>query len=65
MRTISIDVSEEAADALEQRARRLGVAVEDLLREGLVEILSRDDEEFLRAAEYVLTKNDELYRRLS
>lgn len=65
MRTISIEVSEETAEALEQRAERLGIEVEDLLREGLVDILSRDDKEFLQAAEYVIRKNDELYRRLS
>ncbi len=65
MRTITVEVSEETADALEKRAERLGIRVDDLVREGLVEIVSRDDEEFLRAAEYVLSKNKELYRRLS
>jgi hypothetical protein len=28
-------------------------------------ILARDDADFLKAAEYVISKNDELYRRLS
>lgn len=65
MRTFTVEVSEETAEALEKRAERLGVGVDDLVREGLVQILSRDDEEFLRASEYVLSKNKELYQRLS
>ncbi|MDX1584158.1 MAG: hypothetical protein R3338_11220 [Thermoanaerobaculia bacterium] len=40
------------------------VGVDDLVREGLLQILSRDDEKFLRASEYVLSKNKELHHRL-
>jgi hypothetical protein len=41
------------------------VTVEDLARVGIEELLSRPDEAFQQAADYVLRKNAELYRRLA
>jgi antitoxin FitA len=65
MKTITVEISEETAAELERRAEELGLSVENLVQEGLVAILARDDADFLKAAEYVISKNDELYRRLS
>jgi hypothetical protein len=61
MKTITVEVSEETAAELERRAEQLGLSVENLVQEGLVAILARDDADFLTATEYVISKNDELF----
>lgn len=50
---------------MREKAERFRVAPEDLIRVSLEELLTRPDEAFQSAAEYVLTKNAELYRRLA
>lgn len=65
MTTLTITVSEEHLLRLREKARRLGVTPEDLIRLGIEEILGLSDEDFRRAADHVLTKNAELYRRLA
>jgi antitoxin FitA len=50
---------------LEERARELVVNVRELAKAAVNDLLNRPDEEFDRAARYVLDKNRELYRRLS
>jgi hypothetical protein len=64
MAAVSVTLSDEQMRKLEQTAHRLGVSTEDLVLFSIDELLSRPDEEFLRAAESVLRKNSELYRRL-
>ncbi|MBN1395221.1 MAG: hypothetical protein JW959_09370 [Pirellulales bacterium] len=46
-------------------ASRLGVRPEELAKATLSEALSRDNEDFCKAAEYVIQKNKNLYRRLA
>ena len=65
MRTIEFSLPETTADRLEDAAQRLGVSPEDLLRVSVEEKLARLDEEFQDAVEQVLSKNAELYKRLS
>ena len=65
MSSITIALPEERLEALKEKATRLKVSPEELVRAGVEEILSRPDDEFERAAEYVLKKNQELYRRLA
>ena len=65
MATLTIALPEESLIQLRQKAERLRVAPEDLIRLSLEELLTRPDEAFQNAAEYVLTKNAELYRRLA
>jgi len=50
---------------LREEAARLGVAPADLARAAVADLLAARDDDFLRAAERVLKKNDELYRRLA
>ena len=64
MKTLEITVSDEIAAKVEQAAQERGVSVEDLLRSGLLEKLDREAE-FESAAAHVLSKNAELYERLS
>ena len=62
---LAIDLSPAQVERLRQEAERLGVAVEDLARAVLADLLTTPDEDFKTAAERVLRKNEELYRRLA
>lgn len=64
MSVITIDLTDEQVDQLQAVAARLQVTPEELVRASVGELLSRPAEDFARAAEYVLRKNRELYRRL-
>jgi hypothetical protein len=64
MKTLEIHVPEEVASRLEHAAREKGVSLDELVRISVEEKLARDAE-FAAAAEYVLAKNTELYKRLS
>lgn len=63
--TLNIELSDEQAKRLEETARRLNVTVADLAKAAINDLVSRRDEDFDRAAERVLKKNAELYRRLA
>jgi hypothetical protein len=63
--TLTLSLSDDQIKALQERAGRLGLAVEDLVRRSIDDLLSHFDDDFERAAAYVLDKNAELYRRLA
>lgn len=65
MQTLEIQLTEQVAARLMEAAQRLGVSAEALLQASVEEKLARLDEDFLSAANYVLEKNSELYRRLA
>lgn len=65
MATLTITLSKATLTQLREKAERLHIAPEDLIRISLEELLSRPDEDFQRAVAYVLRKNAELYRRLA
>ena len=65
MSTISITLSEEHLAKLREIATRYNVKLEDLARVSIEELLTRPDESFQQAADYILQKNAELYRRLT
>jgi antitoxin FitA len=65
MTTITIALPDEQALKLEELARELGITPEELLRAGVEEWLRSPRDDFARAANYVLRKNAELYRRLA
>lgn len=64
MTTITITLTEERSAQLQQIADRLGVSPEELARVGVEELLLRPGEDFRRAVDHVLTKNDVLYQNL-
>lgn len=64
MPTLSIPVDEEKFQDLQQAAVKLGVSIEELVRLGVDDFLARR-QQFDKAADYVLQKNAELYRRLA
>lgn len=65
MTPITINLPEDRVHRLQELATRLGVQPEDLVRLSIDELLGRPDEAFERIADYVLSKNSELYRRLA
>lgn len=64
MSSLTFQLPEEKADQLTSAAQEIGVPVEDLLARIATDYLNRKDA-FDAAANCVLTKNAELYRRLA
>jgi hypothetical protein len=62
---LSIDLSAAQAERLRLEAERLGLTPEDLARAAIADLLASAGEDFNAAAERVLKKNGELYRRLA
>jgi hypothetical protein len=62
--TLTIAISEERLQKLEEIARRFHIAPEELVRVSIDELLSLPEEDFRRALDLVLSKNAELYQRL-
>lgn len=65
MKTLELHLPEPTVAKLEEAAERLSVSPEELLIMSLEEKLAQLDAEFQSAADYVLTKNAELYKRLA
>jgi antitoxin FitA len=65
METITVTLPELVLRKLKERAREVNVTPEELVRASVEEWLQRPNDDFMRAASYVLQKNAELYRRLA
>ncbi len=65
MSTLTIAIPDERLRQLEEAAARLGISPEDLVRVSIEDLLAGSDEKFKNAADRVLEKNAELYRRLA
>lgn len=65
MATITISLPADRLEQLKVIADRFQVAPEVLIRASIEELLTRPEEDFLKALDYVLEKNAELYRRLA
>lgn len=63
--TISVTFDDAQSARLEERARELGVDVQELAKAAVNDLLARPADDFSRAADRVLKKNRELYDRLS
>ena len=64
MKTLEVRVPDDIASKIERAAHDRSLSVEELLRSSVEEKLARDAE-FEGAANRVLSKNAELYKRLS
>lgn len=62
--TLTIDLGKERYEQLAELARQHGLSAEEFARREIDMMLDRQAA-FDRAAEYVLKKNAELYRRLA
>ncbi len=65
MSSITITLSDDHLAKLREIATRYNVKPEDLARVSIEELLTRPEESFQQAADYILHKNAELYRRLA
>ena len=63
--TLNLSLDAQQTQRLEEAARRLNVSVSDLAKAAINDLLARAERDFEQAAERVLTKNAELYRRLA
>jgi antitoxin FitA len=63
--SITLDISDIQFQKLQDLATVHGIAVEVLLKASLEDWLNSQKSEFVDAADYVLTKNSELYQRLA
>lgn len=63
--TVAFELPAAQAEKLQQEADRLGVSLSDLARAALTDLQADRDEAFRTAADRVLKKNAELYRRLA
>jgi hypothetical protein len=62
---LAVELSEAETARLKEAAARLGVDPTELARAAISELLSTPDDDFRAAADHVLRRNAELYRRLS
>jgi antitoxin FitA len=65
MSAITVPLSDDRLERLRALAAQAGVSPEEFARIGLEQWLTRPREDFRQAAEHVLRKNAELYRRLA
>jgi predicted transcriptional regulator len=65
MKTLTIQLSDETAGRLEALADQLGMSLEEVAQISIDDQLKRLGQEYEEAAEEVLSKNAELYQRLS
>ena len=65
MSEITLSIPDPQMAQLAELAHRLGITPEDLVRYSIEDLLLRPEETFQQAADYVLSKNQGLYKRLS
>lgn len=65
MDAITVSLPDDRLRALQKLSDQLNVSPEELVRSSIEEFLSRPQESFHDAAEYILEKNRDLYRRLA
>jgi len=62
---LAIELAPAQADKLRAEAQRLGLSPEDLARAALSDLLSTPDPDFQAVARRVVSKNQDLYKRLA
>ena len=65
MTTITVQIEDRKADALRKKADRFGLGPEQFLMASVEDLIGQPDPDFDEAARRVLSKNQELYRRLA
>lgn len=65
MTKITIQLEDNKAQALREKAKRYGLDPEQFLAASVDDLISQPDSDFDEAASRVLSKNKELYQRLS
>jgi hypothetical protein len=65
MTNITFSISDERFAKLKEVASRLKLTPEELVQASIDDLLTQPEEDFVRAMDYVIKKNTELYRRLA
>ncbi len=65
MKTVTLQLEDNKAEALRKKAQRLGLKPEQLLAATIDDLIGQPDSDFDEAAKRVLAKNQELYQRLA
>ncbi|MCY3022011.1 MAG: DNA-binding protein [Planctomycetota bacterium] len=65
MTTFTVQLEDTKADALREKALRYGLRPEQFLTASVEELIGQPEPDFEQAARRVLSKNQELYRRLA
>ena len=65
MVTITVTLSEDRLQKLQNLAKQFKIPTEELLRVSFEELVARPQEDFQKALEYVLETYKELYKRLA
>ena len=65
MVTITVTLSEDRLQKLQDLAAQFRIAPEELLRVSVEDLIARPQADFQKAVDYVLKKNKELYKRLA
>lgn len=65
MTTITVRLEDAKAKALRERAKRYGLGLEQFLHASIDDLVGQPDADFDQAARRILSKNQELYRRLA
>lgn len=65
MATITVSLPPDRLDQLKAVAGRFHVTPEELVRISIEELLTRPEDDFRKALDYVLQKNAQLYQRLA
>lgn len=65
MDTITVTLSNDRLERLQQMADQFGVSVNDLLCASIEDVLGRSDARFKQTVERLLEKNAALYKRLA
>ena len=65
MTTMTLQIDDGKAGELRRKAERMGLEPEQLLAASLDNLIGQPDADFDEAVRRVLSKNDELYRRLA
>lgn len=65
MVSLTINLSDEQFIKLEKKAKDCGLSAKELVEIEIDEIVLETDKEFSSSLDYVLKKNQELYKRLS
>ena len=65
MPDVTVSLTEEEVRRLEELSGRVGLTVAQVAQLGIRDLVSQPDKVFRRAAQRVLEKNADLYRRLA
>ncbi|MBI4639649.1 MAG: DNA-binding protein [Candidatus Tectomicrobia bacterium] len=65
MTPITVVLPDDRLLKLKEIADKFGITPEELVRASIEELLTSPEDSFRRVVDYVLKKNEELYRRLA